>query len=55
MFNGFDSNGKLTGKKCRVCRHQLDECEYQGFFGEGAFLICEYDLENIENCKLEEK
>ena len=43
-FDGFDSNGKLTGNKCIVCIHQDKKCPFQGFFG-GALLICKYDLD----------
>ena len=53
MIDGIDSNGNPTGKKCRVCRHQFEKCEHQDFYCDGAFLICSYDLENIEHCKLE--
>jgi len=50
-FDGFDCNGKPIGNKCIVCIHQNKECPYQGFFGEGALLICKYDL---EKCFIEE-
>ena len=45
-FDGFDCNGKPTGNKCILCIHQNLKCPYQSFFGEGAALICTYDLEN---------
>ena len=41
----FDCNGKPTGNKCILCIHQNKECPYQSFFGEGALLVCTYDLE----------
>jgi len=44
-FDGFGWDGKPTGHKCAICIHQDEECPHQGFFGEGAFLICNYDLE----------
>lgn len=39
-FDGFDYLGRSTGKKCFVCIHQYEKCQYQGFYGEGAVLIC---------------
>lgn len=42
IFDGFDCNGKPTGHKCMICTHQFDECEFQGYFGDGVFLICNY-------------
>lgn len=51
-FDGFDSNGKPTGKKCRICRHQFNECEWQSPFGDGAFFTCWYT--DKEKCILEE-
>ena len=45
VFDGFDCNGKPTGNKCILCIHQNIKCPYQSFFGEGAFLICKYNLE----------
>ena len=45
VFDGFDCNGKSTGDKCILCIHQNIRCPYQSFFGEGAALICTYDVE----------
>ena len=51
IFDGFDSYGKPTGHKCMICTHQYEDCEYQGFYGEGAFLICRYpDCLKLERC-----
>ena len=48
-FDGFDSNGKPTRKKVLICPHQFKECKYQGFYGEGAFLICRDENKIKEN------
>ncbi len=39
-FDGFDSNGKLTGHKVKICIKQFEDCEWQFPFGDGAFFTC---------------
>ena len=48
IFDGFDYLGNPTGHKCMVCIKQKEECKYQGFFGDGAFLICNKFDENAD-------
>ena len=48
IFDGFDCLGNPTGHKCMVCIKQNEDCKYQGFFGEGAFLICNKFDENAD-------
>jgi hypothetical protein len=53
LFDGFDCNGNLTGHKCMICLNQEEDCKYQGFYGEGAFLICKKYNENDKfTCEL---
>ena len=48
VFDGFDYLGRPTGYKCMICIKQDIRCKYQGFFGEGAFLICTKYKENAD-------
>ena len=51
IFDGFDYLGNPTGIKCMMCLYQHIKCKHQGFFGEGAFLICKkYDEHSEFKC-----
>ena len=55
IINGFDgTNGKETGNKWMLCIHMKSRCKYQGFVGDGAFIICNnYPKCLEEGCELE--
>ena len=54
IFDGFDFNGKPSGRKCMLCIHQFEECQYQSPYGEGAFLICKNYPECLEvGCEID--
>lgn len=44
-FDAFDYLGRPTGKRAKICPYQDIKCLYIGYYGEGAFLVCNYDLE----------
>ena len=56
IFDGFNYLGQPTGHKCMICLHLDKTCKYQGFYGEGAFMICKKFNENeikVFNCEIQ--